>query len=237
MAILFKSDASRSDHWVKAFREQAPERELRVFPELGREEEIDYALVWQPPPGLLARLPKLRAIFSVGAGIDHLASDPALPRHIPLVRMVEEGLSSPERPIDFKVVGDAGKLPATIATPLAVVLTELLQNVVDHAFPDGSAAEGGQTEVELGNDGRELCVRVVDDGVGLPAGFDLESSTGLGLQIVRTLVTTELSGRIAMTSGDVPSGKLIRRPSGRFTVGISAASARGCPWTGHSRIR
>jgi glyoxylate/hydroxypyruvate reductase A len=60
---------------------------------VGRPEDIDYALVWQPPPGLLARLPNLGAIFSVGAGIDHLASDPELPRHIPLVRMVEPGLS------------------------------------------------------------------------------------------------------------------------------------------------
>jgi two-component sensor histidine kinase len=120
----------------------------------------------------------------------------------PLVRMVEEGLSSPDRPLDFKVVGDAGRLPATIATPLAVVLTELLQNVVDHAFPDGSADDVGQTIVELANDGQTLCVRVVDDGVGLPPGFSLEASTGLGLQIVRTLVTTELSGSIEMTPGD-----------------------------------
>lgn len=91
--VLFKSDASRVDHWVEAFAEQAPEIELRVYPEVGRREDIDYALLWQPPPGLLASLPKLRAVFSVGAGIDHLMSDPNLPRHLPLVRMVEPGLS------------------------------------------------------------------------------------------------------------------------------------------------
>jgi len=93
MVILFKSDASRSDHWVRAFAEQAPEMELRLYPEVGRPDDIDYALVWQPPPGLLATLPRLRAIFSVGAGIDHLASDPNLPDGVPLVRMVEPGLS------------------------------------------------------------------------------------------------------------------------------------------------
>ncbi|HKY94979.1 MAG TPA: glyoxylate/hydroxypyruvate reductase A, partial [Kiloniellales bacterium] len=93
MALLFKTDASRAEDWLRAFAEQAPEIELRVYPELGSPEEIDYALVWQLPAGLLARLPNLRVIFSVGAGIDHLASDPKLPRHIPLVRMVEPGLS------------------------------------------------------------------------------------------------------------------------------------------------
>jgi len=91
--VLFKSDASRADLWVQAFAEQAPEIELRVFPDIGRREDIDYALLWQPPPGLLASLPKLRVVFSVGAGIDHLVSDPELPRHLPLVRMVEQGLS------------------------------------------------------------------------------------------------------------------------------------------------
>jgi two-component sensor histidine kinase len=64
------------------------------------------------------------------------------------------------------------------------------------------ADDVGQAVVELGNDGQELRVRVVDDGVGLPEGFTLESTTGLGLQIVRTLVTTELSGTIEMTRAD-----------------------------------
>jgi len=55
----------------------------------------------------------------------------------PLVRMVEEGLLSPDHPIEIKITGDAGNLPATVATPLAVVLNELLQNVVDHAYAAG----------------------------------------------------------------------------------------------------
>ena len=83
--------------------------------------------------------------------------------------MVEEGLQSPDRPVRFKVEGDAGDLPASVATPLAVVLTELLQNAVDHAFADGRPRHGlGR---RLANDGSELEVRVTDDGVGLPDGF------------------------------------------------------------------
>ncbi len=117
----------------------------------------------------------------------------------PLVRMVEEGLSSPERPVRFHVEGDAGNLPAMIATPLAVVLTELLQNAAAHAYPDDSG--GGRVIVHLDNDGTHLRVRVVDDGIGLPAGFSIEGATGLGLSIVRTLVTSELSGTISMATG------------------------------------
>jgi two-component system, sensor histidine kinase PdtaS len=121
----------------------------------------------------------------------------------PLVRMVEESLLSPDRPVRVTVDGDAGKLPARVATPLAVVLTELLQNAVDHGYPrDG---DGGGVMVTLENDGNELRLLVTDDGVGLPAGFALEDATGLGLSIVRSLVTSQMEGSIEMRTN--PGGR------------------------------
>jgi two-component sensor histidine kinase len=129
----------------------------------------------------------------------------------PLMRLAEEGLQSPDRPVRFMVQGDGGRLPATIATPLSVVLTELLQNAVDHGFPEGS--EGGTVVVDLGGDDDEIAIRVVNDGRGLDPGFDLNGATGLGLSIVRTLVTTELNGSISIRSGG---------PEDFIAVGIDA---------------
>lgn len=117
----------------------------------------------------------------------------------PLMRLAEEGLQSPDRPVRFVVQGDGGRLPATIATPLSVVLTELLQNAVDHGFPEGSG--GGTVVIELGGSDEEIAITVVNDGRALPAGFDLDAVTGLGLSIVRTLVTTELNGSIIIRPG------------------------------------
>jgi two-component sensor histidine kinase len=114
---------------------------------------------------------------------------------LPLAAMVEEGLQSPDRPVRLKIEGDAGRLPASVATPLAVVLTELLQNAVEHAFVDGRP---GTISVAMSNDGAVLEVRVSDDGIGLPEDFRIEDVTGLGLSIVRTLVTSELLGTIEM---------------------------------------
>ncbi|WP_119169372.1 2-hydroxyacid dehydrogenase [Algihabitans albus] len=94
MALLFKSDVDRPDSWIPALRTALPGMEVRKWPEVGDPAEIDYALVWQPPEGFLASLPHLKAILSIGAGIDHLTRDPKLPRHLPLVRMVEPGLTS-----------------------------------------------------------------------------------------------------------------------------------------------
>ena len=117
-----------------------------------------------------------------------------------LVRWVEEGLVSPERRVVFSVEGDPGQLRAEVATPLAVALTELLQNAVEHAFPDGWTHDGpGRVLVSLGNDGTELIVRVRDNGVGLRDDFSLDQPS-LGLTIVRTLITHELAGKLTMST-------------------------------------
>lgn len=122
----------------------------------------------------------------------------------PLVRMVEDGMSSPDRPVHFHVEGDGGILPAQVATPASVVLNELLQNTLDHAFPTSIDLRSvpGSVVVTLENDGRHLRATVTDDGVGIPEGFDLATSPGLGLSIVRTLVSSELMGSISLRRGD-----------------------------------
>jgi two-component system, sensor histidine kinase PdtaS len=136
----------------------------------------------------------------------------------PLLRLAEESLQSPDRPIQFSVSGDGGRIAANTATPLSVVLTELLQNAVDHGFPEGSG--GGQVGVALSNDRGMLTVRVVDNGRGVDDSFELDQATGLGLSIVRTLVTTELNGTITIrpaTSDDLD----------RATVARNSADHRG----------
>jgi two-component sensor histidine kinase len=92
-------------------------------------------------------------------------------------------------------VGEFGELPAATATPLVMAITELLQNAAEHAFPDG---EPGAIELVAERDGDDLVVRVRDDGMGLPEDFDVAASEGLGLQIVRTLITGELGGGLDM---------------------------------------
>jgi two-component system, sensor histidine kinase PdtaS len=97
-------------------------------------------------------------------------------------------------------VGSFGTLTAEVATPLAMVLTEVLQNAVEHGFRDGE----GTVELTAQRLVGRLRVTVDDDGVGLPEGFDLDGSTSLGLSIVRTLVESELDGQLEM--GSRPGG-------------------------------
>jgi len=87
--------------------------------------------------------------------------------------------------------GAFGLVRADDATALALVLTELVTNAVEH----GLRSHGGTVTIAAERDGQDLVARVIDDGVGMSAP-PAETSTGLGMQIVRTLVRGELNGSI-----------------------------------------
>lgn len=89
MALLFRSSIDSAARWKPCLARLMPELEIRLWPEVGNPAEIDYALVWRPEPGLLASLPNLKLILSLGAGVDHIVSDPYLPRQVPIVRLVD----------------------------------------------------------------------------------------------------------------------------------------------------
>ena len=117
-----------------------------------------------------------------------------------LVRMAEDLLPH-DQPVRIGVQGEAGELSADVATPLAVILTELLQNAAEHAFPDDAGyrpAEPLRIHVGLRRSDGQLLVEVRDNGAGLPEGFSVDQTTSLGLSIVRDLVRTQLGGTIVM---------------------------------------
>ncbi len=162
----------------------------------------------------------------------------------PLVRVVEEGLQESghgSRPVRFSIEGSAGELPAEIATPLSIVLVELLQNAVEHGYPapalPGSGTPssgasggfgGGAVRVRfdrIGGAEPQLRVVVRDDGRGFPPGFSLSSPTAgasLGLTIVRTLITSELGGVISTYNDNRPpaAGSSTGVPGGGAVVEI-----------------
>ena len=97
--------------------------------------------------------------------------------------------------------GTFGILNSDTATPLAMVLTEVLQNAVEHGYRQLDVTDSdrvGRIAVEVRRAVGRLHVVIEDDGVGLPDGFDPDQSTSLGLSIVRTLVESELDGQLTL---------------------------------------
>jgi len=110
-----------------------------------------------------------------------------------VAQTVQQTMARPGLALEIKVSGDDLSLPSQQATSLALVVNELLQNALEHAFEGRS---GGTVMITLAAGRDTLRVEVQDDGVGLPQGFAPDRSAGLGLQIVHTLVGSDLKGQI-----------------------------------------
>ncbi|RNL85464.1 sensor histidine kinase [Halostreptopolyspora alba] len=120
-----------------------------------------------------------------------------------VIEMAAEVSSTGAR-VEPRRVGQFGLLSALVATPLSMVLAELVQNSIEHGLGYGP----GRIEVwvrreddhsgEEGGEGR-LWIEVSDNGGGLPAEFDIDGTRSLGLQIVRTLIVGELGGKLDIT--------------------------------------
>ena len=110
--------------------------------------------------------------------------------------------------------GSLGVLDADRAMALVMVVTELVQNAIEHAFDPGD--KQGRVVIRSDRSARSLDIVVHDDGTGLPDGFSLEASDRLGLQIVRTLVSAELDGSLEMRQADGGGTEAVLRvPIGR----------------------
>ena len=93
MALILKTGSDRGPWWRAEFAKALPDLEFRQFPDVGEPKDIEFALVWKPDPGFLKSLPRLQAIFSLGAGVDHILEDRDLPVGVPIVRLVDEQLT------------------------------------------------------------------------------------------------------------------------------------------------
>lgn len=92
--LLFGCFGVDPTEWVASLIRSMPDLDIRVWPEAGLVDEIDYVLVWNAPSGFLQRFSNLRVIFSMGAGVDKLLRDVEMPPGVPLVRMVDPSLVS-----------------------------------------------------------------------------------------------------------------------------------------------
>ncbi|MBI5580267.1 MAG: glyoxylate/hydroxypyruvate reductase A [Deltaproteobacteria bacterium] len=90
MAMLFMAPKVRSDSWVKHLRAQDCGLDLRVWPETGPADEIEFILCWKHPLGELKKYPNLKCIASLGFGVDHILRDPDLPPGVSIARLVDE---------------------------------------------------------------------------------------------------------------------------------------------------
>lgn len=93
MAFLFVIPTWPAAAWKAGMQKAAPSLDVRVWPDIGKAEDIEFAAAWLPPPNVLRSLPNLKVIFSLGAGVDAILKDPTLPEGVPIVRVNDDDLT------------------------------------------------------------------------------------------------------------------------------------------------
>jgi len=94
MPLLLLRTESNVDRWVNSLTAALPGVEVRLASETVEAHRVKYAVVWNPPVDIFVGMSNLQAIFSVGAGVDHLSNDLHLPAGVPVIRMVDDGLTT-----------------------------------------------------------------------------------------------------------------------------------------------
>ena len=120
--------------------------------------------------------------------------DDVAARVVSLVRDMSPALTGGRTDVVIEVRGAFGVVDEELATPLATVLAELVQNAVEH----GAAPQGGRVHVNATRSATSLTVIVADDGPGMPSDDDVATANRLGLSIVRTLVADQLRGTLTL---------------------------------------
>ncbi|MEY4735128.1 MAG: hypothetical protein RL428_463, partial [Actinomycetota bacterium] len=154
----------------------------------------------EDPGASQALLEAVRRIASIALVHETLSSSPdsSVAFDDVLDRLVNHALELTPRMNELNIsrTGSIGLLESRIATPLALVITELIYNALEH----GLAHEGSRLDISITRSDKSAVVTICDDGVGLPEGFTLAESSNLGLQIVRTLTENELRGTLVLHS-------------------------------------
>jgi two-component sensor histidine kinase len=114
-----------------------------------------------------------------------------------LLKMSVDLATMRDQHIHIDYIGSFGMMPAQDATPLSLVLTELITNAVEHGF---EGRKEGHITISVGRGGNNLNVVVEDDGSGLDTeednGLARSSGSGLGTQIINTFVTNDFGGTV-----------------------------------------
>jgi len=129
-----------------------------------------------------------------------------------IYQAILSSMLQPEFKLETNFSADIASLPSEKATSIALILNELLQNAIEHAF---CGRDSGRLDVSFIDAGDNYKLEIADDGIGMPAGFDINKTSSLGLKIIKIMAEADLQGSFdlnANSSGGVSA--LVIIPNG-----------------------
>ena len=92
MSLIFACQDVPPGSWIGAIKSAMPDLDIHIWPDHGEADAVEFALIWGPHAGEMSQFPNLKAMISIGAGVDHILDQPSRPLHVPVVRLVDPGL-------------------------------------------------------------------------------------------------------------------------------------------------
>ncbi len=151
--------------------------------------------------GLLMARTRIFSIASVHEGLyrsDSISSIPAKKHFEKIGAEILENYD-PEKRLGLEITGDEVELDLGIATPVSLVVNELLINAIKYAYPGEMR---GKISINLIREEGSLELRLKDEGVGIPGDFSLDDARSLGLSLVKNIVNSQLEGSITLNAGE-----------------------------------
>ena len=94
MSVLIIAPGLKSEWWSSELARHVSDLDIHIWPNIDDPNSVEYALAWKPPAGALAMFPNLKVVFSLGAGVDHLLTDPDFPTRATVSRVVDPHLTA-----------------------------------------------------------------------------------------------------------------------------------------------
>ena len=195
---------------------------FREWPDTGPPDAIRYALAWRQPPGSLARLPNLKAILVLGAGVDSVLDDPGLPANVPVARLVDAGLAGPMAQYALYAVLHFQRRMSDYFEQQRAVIWQPRDELLARNWTVGVAG--------LGVIGATVAQRIAAQGYPVlgwsrsgksVAGVEVYAgATGFDLLLARTRVLVNVLPLTSQTRGILNSRTFAAMPRGSYVVNI-----------------
>lgn len=223
MSILFCSPTDSPDPWRHALAQAFPNLGFCVYSESVVLDQVRYVLAWNPPPGLLARLPNLRAVLWLGAGVDRLLADATLPPDVPIIRLVDAGFAQQMSEYAMYAVLHFQRRMGEYASQQGKRLWRSLQEPIARDWPVGVLGMGAIGSVvanrmaNMGFPVRGWSRRDVRlEGVEVFSG-----EPGFGNLLARSRVVINVLPLTGQTENILNAGALSLMPRGGYLVNIA----------------
>lgn len=219
MSLVLIRKTAPVEAWLAALAQACPDVPVYVWPDTGPVGEVEFVLTWAADPGVIAGFPNLRAVFSLGAGVDHILNDKTVPAALPVARMIDPSLThAMVQFVTLAVLGHQRSLRALLAQQAASTWARL-PAVGARVGVMGLGELGTACAIALAGLGLD-CAGWSRSEKSVPGVVCFSGDAGLGPFLARTDILVCLLPRTDALDGVLGAATFAQLPKGAYLINV-----------------